>query len=109
LANRHLIVFGRSGQGKTYCIQALLSELARVHVNSLVVDYTNGFLPEQSEKEFKQLVNPKTDLIVHAPIDLNPFKKQKSVIAGIELKDKAHDVATRIASVFNSVFSSIGE
>lgn len=109
LANRHLIVFGRSGQGKTYCIQALLSELARVHVNSLVVDYTNGFLPEQLEKEFKQLVNPKTDLIVHAPIDLNPFKKQKSVIAGIELKDKAHDVATRVASVFNSVFSSIGE
>lgn len=109
LANRHLIVFGRSGQGKTYCIQALLSELARAHINSLVIDYTNGFLPAHLEKEFKQLVNPKTDLIAHAPIDLNPFKKQKSVIAGFELKDKAHDVGTRVASVFNSVFSSIGE
>ncbi len=109
LANRHMIVFGRSGQGKTYCIQGLLMELAKVNINSLVVDYTNGFLPEHLDPEFIQAVTPKTDLIAHKPLDLNPFKKQKKVIAGIELSDKSHDVATRIATVFNSVFTSIGE
>jgi len=109
LANRHLIVFGRSGQGKTYCIQGLLMEMAKHQLNSMVIDYTNGFLPEQLEKEFKEKVQPKTDLVVHKPLDLNPFNKQTQKVAGIQIADKSHDVASRIASVFKSVYSSIGD
>lgn len=109
LANRHLIVFGRSGQGKTYCIQGLLMEMAKYQLNSMVIDYTNGFLPEQLEKEFKEKVQPKTDLVVHKPLDLNPFNKQTQKVAGIQIADKSHDVASRVASVFKSVYSSIGD
>lgn len=109
LANRHLIIFGNSGQGKTYCIQGLLMELAKYSINSMVVDYTNGFLPEHLEPEFIGSVKPKTDLIADKPLKLNPFKKQKNIVAGTELTDKAYDVATRIASVFKSVYSSIGD
>lgn len=108
LANRHLIVFGRSGQGKTYCIQGLLMELAKHHLNSMVIDYTNGFLPEQLEKEFKEKVQPRTDLVVHKPLELNPFSKQSQEVAGFKISDKAHDVASRVASVFNAVYSDIG-
>ncbi len=107
LANRHLIVFGRSGQGKTYCIQGLLMEMAKHQLNSMVVDYTNGFLPEHLESEFKDKVKPQTDLVAHKPLDLNPFNKQTQTIAGIQLTDKAHDVASRVASVFKSVYSTI--
>ncbi|MEZ9741726.1 DNA phosphorothioation-dependent restriction protein DptH [Vibrio splendidus] len=109
LANRHLIVFGRSGQGKTYCIQGLLLEMAKLQMNSMVVDYTNGFLPEQLEPEFINFVKPQTDLVAYQPLDLNPFKKQAQQVAGIKLTDKPHDVAARVASVFNSVYSSIGD
>lgn len=109
LPNRHLIIFGRSGQGKTYCIQGLLMDMASNSVNSMVVDYTNGFLPDQLEREFNEEVNPKTDLVAHAPLALNPFERQSQTIAGFNLTDKSHDVAARIASVFNSVYSSIGE
>ncbi|WP_413698550.1 ATP-binding protein [Psychromonas sp. KJ10-10] len=108
LANRHLIVFGRSGQGKTYCIEGLLMELAKHQLNSMVIDYTNGFLPEHLEKEFKDKIRPKTDLVVYKPLDLNPFAKQLQTVAGIQISDKAHDVASRIASVFNTVYSDIG-
>ena len=108
LANRHLIVFGRSGQGKTYCIQGLLMELAKHQVNSMVIDYTNGFLPEQLEPEFKQKVQPITDLVVHKPLRLNPFSKQTQKVAGFQIADKSHDVASRVASVFNAVYSDIG-
>lgn len=109
LANRHLIIFGNSGQGKTYCIQGLLMELAKHSINSMVVDYTNGFLPEHLEPEFIGSVKPRTDLIADKPLKLNPFKKQKNIVASTELTDKAYDVATRVASVFKSVYSSIGD
>lgn len=109
LANRHLIIFGNSGQGKTYCIQGLLMELAKHSINSMVVDYTNGFLPEHLEPEFIDSVKPRTDLIADKPLKLNPFEKQKNIVAGTELTDKAYDVATRVASVFKSVYSSIGD
>ncbi|WP_350996443.1 DNA phosphorothioation-dependent restriction protein DptH [Shewanella sp. TB7-MNA-CIBAN-0143] len=108
LANRHLIVFGRSGQGKTYCIQGLLMELAKHQLNSLVIDYTNGFLPEQLEPEFKDKVQPRTDLVVHKPLEINPFNKLTQEVAGFEIADKSHDVASRVASVFNAVYSDIG-
>ena len=108
LANRHLIVFGRSGQGKTYCIQGLLMELAKHQLNSMVIDYTNGFLPEQLEPEFKNKVQPRTDLVVHRPLELNPFSKQTQEVAGFNISDKSHDVASRVASVFNAVYSDIG-
>ena len=49
LPNRHLLVFGASGTGKTYTIQALLCELAKAGQNSLIVDYTSGFTDAQME------------------------------------------------------------
>jgi len=108
LANRHLIVFGRSGQGKTYCIQGLLMEMGKHQLNSMVIDYTNGFLPEQLEPEFKDKVQPRTDLVVHKPLDLNPFNRQVKTVAGIQISDKAHDVASRVSSVFNAVYPDTG-
>ena len=109
LPNRHLIIFGRSGQGKTYCIQGLLMDMARNEINSSVIDYTNGFLPDHLESEFLEKVNPKTDLVKHKPLNLDPFKKQTQLIGGMSLSDSDYDVATRISSVFNSVYSTIGE
>lgn len=109
LPNRHLIIFGRSGQGKTYCIQGLLMDMAKNNINSTVIDYTNGFLPDHLESEFLENVTPKTDLVKNKPLDLNPFKKQSQNIGGIPLIDSAYDIATRISSVFNSVYSTIGE
>jgi len=75
----------------------------------MVVDYTNGFLPEHLEDEFKEKVQPKTDLVVHKPLDLNPFKKQSQTIAGLQISDRSHDVAARVASVFKSVYPTIGD
>ncbi len=109
LANRHLIVFGRSGQGKTYCIQGLLMEMAKAQCNSLVIDYTNGFLPNHLEDEFNDFVNPQSHFLAQKPLGLSPFRKQKQDFGGVVLEEQNHIVAGRIASVFNQVYSSIGE
>lgn len=109
LANRHMIVFGRSGQGKTYCIQALLMELARAKVKSLIIDYTNGFLPNHLESEFDGFAHPKSSFLAQAPLGISPFRKQSQDFGGVLLEEKDHIVAARIASVFNQVYSTIGE
>lgn len=52
LANRHLLITGTSGQGKTYSIQTMLYELSKSNVSSVIFDYTEGFRPEQLEGNF---------------------------------------------------------
>lgn len=109
LANRHLIIFGSSGQGKTYCIQGLLMSLADAQIRSLVIDYTNGFLPNHLETEFIERVNPKSNILCNEPFGMSPFRAQKQDFGGIFIEEKPHMVAGRVASVFNKVYSTIGE
>ena len=63
LLNRHLLVFGKSGTGKTYGIQCLLAEMAVAGLRSLIVDYTDGFLPAQMEPRFKEIAQPKNHFV----------------------------------------------
>ncbi|CAK1709224.1 DNA phosphorothioation-dependent restriction protein DptH [Vibrio crassostreae] len=109
LANRHLIIFGSSGQGKTYCIQGLLMSMFKSSIDPLVFDYTNGFLPNHLESEFKELVDPHSHVLCHKPLPMTPFRQQSQDFGGIEIKEPPHTVAGRVASVFNKVYSSIGE
>ncbi|HIF9274304.1 TPA: DNA phosphorothioation-dependent restriction protein DptH [Photobacterium damselae] len=109
LANRHLIIFGSSGQGKTYCIQGLLMSLADAQICSLVIDYTNGFLPNHLEPEFIERINPKSNILCNEPFGMSPFRAQTQDFGGILIEEKPHTVAGRVASVFNKVYSTIGE
>lgn len=109
LANRHLIIFGSSGQGKTYCIQGLLMSLADAQIRSLVIDYTNGFLPNHLEPEFIERINPKSNILCNEPFGMSPFRAQTQDFGGILIEEKPHTVAGRVASVFNKVYSTIGE
>lgn len=109
LQNRHLLIFGASGSGKTYAIQCLLAEMARHRQSSLIVDYTDGFLPEHLEDAFVRHTALETHLVVEKPLPINPFQIQTQTIAGRIIKDTPFKVASRIASVFTSVYSSIGE
>ena len=110
LTNRHFLIFGKSGVGKTYAIQAILMELASQKQNIVIVDYTNGFLKSHLEQEFKDVVNPTGHIVKQAPLPINPFRRQQLVIDEDFIDTEApYDVAGRITSVFTSVYSTIGE
>ena len=110
LQNRHMLIFGASGSGKTYAIQCILSELARLEQNSLIVDYTDGFLPNQMERVFVERATPQTHLVRQAPLPINPFRHQTQEIEGFApLRETSFQVAARVANVFTSVYSTIGE
>ena len=59
LANRHLLITGTSGQGKTYSIQTMLYELSKYNISSVIFDYTEGFMLQQLEQPFKDSLGDK--------------------------------------------------
>ncbi|MDD5678852.1 MAG: DUF87 domain-containing protein [Kiritimatiellae bacterium] len=104
LANRHMLVFGTSGMGKTYAIQCLLSELGRAGQNSLIIDYTDGFIPSKLEKATAACLKPNQHFIQQAPLPISPFKAQVSEEAGMTFKDDPISIAKRVAAIFKSVY-----
>jgi DNA phosphorothioation-dependent restriction protein DptH len=111
LNNRHLLIFGASGSGKTYGIQCLLAEMARQRLHSLIIDYTDGFLPQQTEPLFREIANPRNHFVVTEKLPLNPFRRQLQVIDPSipAIEENPFQVASRVASIFSSVFESMGD
>ena len=107
LANRHMLIQGKSGQGKTYFIQRMLKELSNQGIPSIIIDYTDGFKKSKLEDEFKEALGDKIEqhLVLINKFPLNPFKRNL-----IELDDEFYpesnvSVAGRFKSVVNSVYN----
>jgi len=111
LDNRHMLIFGASGSGKTYGIQCLLAEMAQQHLRSLIVDYTDGFLPQQVEPRFSSVAVPKNHFVRHERLPLNPFRRQRQIIDPSipAIEESPYQVATRITSIFTSIFATMGD
>ncbi len=106
LANRHLLVTGTSGQGKTYCIQTMLYELSKTNISSVIFDYTEGFRKDQLEPKFleKMQNNIHEEIVYSTGVPINPFKRHEISISGITMPEKPADVANRIANIFTHVY-----
>ncbi|MEH6626566.1 MAG: ATP-binding protein [Motiliproteus sp.] len=110
LPNRHMVIFGSSGSGKTYGIQCLLSELAKSKIHSFVIDYTDGFLPTHTETGFKSMASPRDHFIRNGGLAISPFRRQTQILdpSMPVIEESSYDVATRIQSIFSSIYS-LGE
>lgn len=108
LPNRHLLIFGASGTGKTYTIQCLIAELSRFGINSLIVDYTTGFTNQQLERILVDKLAPLQHIVRTEPLPINPFRKQCEFVDDIPLYDTPTKVAQRVTGVFSEVFT-LGE
>ncbi|WP_043931895.1 DNA phosphorothioation-dependent restriction protein DptH [Bacillus sp. EB01] len=110
LANRHLLISGKSGQGKTYFMQCLLLEKSKLGISSIVIDYTEGFLPNQLEPEFVKFLGDKLKqkIVYSEQLPINPFQKNARDIGGIQLDESNTDIAERVKSVFAAVYKSLG-
>ena len=109
LSNRHLLIFGSSGSGKTYAIQCLLAELALSGVSSFIIDYTDGFLKHQSEPVYQKICKPQEYFVIAKPLPINPFKSYTTEITPeLVLKEKPFQVAIRVKNILNSVYTDFG-
>lgn len=111
LPNRHLLAFGASGSGKTYAIQCLLAEMAAQRLHALIVDYTDGFLPGQVAPLFDSAAVPKNHYVRTEKLPLNPFRQQQLIVDpnAPPVPENPYEVATRVASIFSSVYESMGD
>lgn len=106
MANRHLLITGTSGQGKTYCIQTMLKELSEKGVPAVIFDYTEGFRLDQLDPAFTAALEGKLEqkIIYYTGVPINPFIRHEIEIAGMKMKEKPADVAQRIANIFKHVY-----
>jgi len=105
LNNRHILIFGTSGVGKTYTIQCLLCELGQMGQNSLIVDYSSSFFDNQLEDEFITLLKPVQHVVRKQSLAINPFRQQIDTIAGESIPEGEANTAQRIAGVFAEVYN----
>ena len=106
LANRHLLITGTSGQGKTYAIQTMLYELAKDNVSSVVFDYTEGFRLDQLEPEFNDYMSDKINehIVKFQGVPINPFRIHEVEYGGRKYPEKTSDVASRFANILTHVY-----
>lgn len=106
LANRHLLITGTSGQGKTYSIQTMLFELTKAGISSVIFDYTEGFMKNQLEEAFVKKLGPNINeqIVYSTGVPINPFVRHEIDIAGTIVTEKAADVASRLADIFGHVY-----
>jgi DNA replication protein DnaC len=106
LANRHLLITGTSGQGKTYSIQSMLYELSKSNVSSVIFDYTEGFRLDQLEKEFVDKMGNHIHqrIVKFENVPINPFKRQYIEFAGSKFPEKDPDIAARFANILTHVY-----
>ena len=111
LNNRHLLINGNSGCGKTYCIQALLMEMVRAGISGVVFDYTSGFTPDKLDPIFMEELGDRIQqrVVYVQKIPVNPFAKQTVKVGGMEVPEADTVVATRVANVFTSVYGFGGQ
>lgn len=110
LANRHLLIGGRSGQGKTYFIQSLLMGLSSANQSSLVIDYSSSYTTTQLEEDF--VAHLGDHLVEHSvynnKIPINPFARRIRIVSGKEELEPIVETAGRVKEVFASVYRSFG-
>jgi len=106
MANRHLLITGTSGQGKTYSIQTMLYELSKSNISSVVFDYTEGFRQDQLEKEFVEVMGNRISqhIVKMQGVPIDPFKQHEIDMAGMKMLEPASDVAARFANILIHVY-----
>ena len=111
LGNRHLLIQGKSGQGKSYFIQCLLKEISNQKIPSIIIDYTDGFTKSKLEEEFKNSLENKITqyLVIKDKFPISPFRRNKIEIEENEFIDEDNiDIAERFKSVIGSVYNNLG-
>lgn len=106
LPNKHMLVTGKSGQGKTYFLQTIMWELSKNKVSSLVIDYTDSYLNNELDDDFKNKMGKKLKevIVYQEKLPINPFKIQKRFLPGLVLTETPEDMVDRIIEVLDFIF-----
>lgn len=105
LNNRHILLFGSSGCGKTYAMQCILSELAHAGAHNLIFDYTQSFTTREIKEGAEQFFPEEAQhYVVEEPLPLNPFQPQRFPLGSKFRNEDPMDLASRVGAIFRKVY-----
>lgn len=106
--NRHVLITGQSGMGKTYFMQSLLYEFVKKGLSPIVFDYSGSFTKGQMEKTgFSKKIKDNIDIrfIKKEKININPFKRFKVPIdEGVFEIEEDWEIASRISTSIQQIY-----
>lgn len=107
LNNRHLIIGGRSGEGKTYFIQSMLLQLGEVGQSSVIIDYSASYTKSKLDKNFVEALGDRIHerIVYDDKLPINPFLRREFYTNHGFRVEKSYEVAGRVSAIFESVFS----
>lgn len=107
LNNRHLIIGGRSGEGKTYFIQSMLLQLAEVGQSSVIIDYSASYTKSKLDDKFIEVLGDRIHerIVYDDKLPINPFLRREFYTNHGFRVEKSYEVAGRVSAIFESVFN----
>lgn len=99
LSNRHVLISGKSGYGKTYFMQCLIYEMSKQKIPTLIIDYSDAFTESELQEELIEYLgdNLKIFNVKKDKFPLNPFRKN--------FEDDYLDISSTIKTIFSSVYN----
>ncbi|MBM3137540.1 MAG: DUF87 domain-containing protein, partial [Chloroflexi bacterium] len=102
LTNQHLLVVGKSGSGKSETTKALIFELIRQGVPSIIFDYQG----EYAHGDFYDRVKPQVFNVMNG-LPINPFELPIDPHSGKKIRPV--EMMFRLADTLNTVFKGSGD
>lgn len=102
LTNQHLLIVGKSGSGKSETTKAMIYELDKIGVPSIIFDYQG----EYNHGAFNDAVKPQVFNVMNG-LPINPF--ELPIDPHTSKKKRPIEVIYSLADTLNSVFSGSGD
>jgi hypothetical protein len=102
LTNQHVLVVGKSGSGKSETTKALIYELVRLNIPTIIFDYQG----EYAHGDFYDAVKPQVFNVMDG-LPINPFELPFDPHSG--KKVRPIEIVYSLADTLNTVFSGSGD
>ncbi|PZX04585.1 DNA phosphorothioation-dependent restriction protein DptH [Psychrobacillus insolitus] len=107
LNNRHIVVGGRSGEGKTYFIQSLIKQMAEQGQSVLIIDYSASYTRNKLDANLLAELGDKVveRIVYDEKLPINPLRQRKfkTELDTFRL-EQPYQVAGRVKEVFERIF-----
>ena len=107
LNNRHIVVGGRSGEGKTYFIQSLIKQMAEQGQSVLIIDYSASYTRNKLDPNLLEALGDKVveRIVYDEKLPINPLRQRefKTELDTFRL-EQPYQVAGRVKEIFERIF-----
>lgn len=107
LSNRHMVIGGRSGEGKTYFIQSMIKQLIEQGQSVVIIDFSASYTRHKLNDNFLKAIGDRLveRIVFDDKLPINPLKQRefKTELNTYRL-EMPYQVAGRVKEIFERIF-----